>query len=90
MADDSIRFCPLDPRETIKEVAKLASQYSIQNLNGLAFDNNVFYSLGGFSMVSFGILQLKEGGSGFVHDGKTMKVSLLPNHNFSVYLMGHE
>ena len=85
---------PLDPRE---EVAKRASQYSIRNLDGLAFDDNVFYSLGGFSTVSFGILQLKEevmigstASSDLIRDDKTMKVSLLPNHNFSIYLMGRE
>ena len=85
--DDNTRFRPLDPEETCKEIAKHASYYGIENLDGkLAFDDNVFYSLGGFSTVSFGNLQLKEEGSGLVRE----KVSLLPNHNFSVYLMGRE
>ena len=90
LADDNIRFRPLAPAETLKEVSKRASQYNIRNLDGLVFDNDVFYTLGGFSTVSFGILQLKEGvmigstaNSGLVRDDNTMKVSPLPNHNFS-------
>jgi len=78
---------------TLEELATRASRYCL-NLDGLVYKDNVSYILGGLSMVSSGTLQLTEEGTigntasrGLVRDGKTIKVSLLFNHNFSIYLI---
>ena len=80
---DNDRFRLLDVEERLDEVATWASNNKIQHFSELALDNNAFYALKGFSTVKSGILQLKEGNT--VRD---VKVSLLPNHKFSVYLIG--
>jgi len=92
-------FDPSESGEILKileGLAKRASRYSI-NLDGLVSKDNIRPLRGGYATVSSGILQLNEeiiigstANSGLVRDGKTMKVSLLLNHNFAVYLMGHE
>jgi len=77
------RFRLLDFGERLKIVDIWASNNEIQHFSEFALDNNAFYALKGFSTVKSGILQRKEGNT--VRDGK---VSLLPNHKFSVYLIG--
>jgi len=88
--DDKISFDPSDPRKILQEIAKRASRYSI-NLDGLVSQDHLSCFRGGCAYVSSGILQLSDevvirgtASSGLIRDGKTMKVSLLLNHNFAI------
>jgi len=80
----------------LKGLAGRASRYSI-NLDGLVSKDNISCFRGGYALVHSGTLQLNKevmirgtASSDLIRDGKTVKASLLLNHNFAVYLMGRE
>jgi len=78
---------PLDPRESLAELARLASEYSL-NLDGLVSKDWQDLFVGGHAVVCSGILDQKENPSRILGGGplggrNTTKVSLPTNYHGS-------
>jgi len=88
---DDNSFDSSDPRKIIKELAKPASQYSI-NLDGLVFKDDVFHFRGGYTTVSSGVLQRREGifikEAGLCGNGMAIRVNICSIMHCLTSLMG--